>query len=261
MKMPRLFDALMEAPLGDYSMLGDFSQGTRSDSFSHPLDRQRVSQGEPRLRKMMGGSPYHFNIYFYNFSADQISSLIGLPVQNEQDWTEAYEQLNGEYTSQSIRQKFGLTVTSDPKAITFLLGGNPEGEGVGRLTPWMMVHKFVHAVEHGVAFFRPDQVSKEVGQAYRNFEDVVDPKLSAKSGAKRRAQYDAHYNNLISQGTMRSAKNNSFLVPEEIGTEYLTQYFVKGAITLKTDKALEATLNQSAKRLFDVCVGRIFVCF
>ncbi len=254
---------LFEAPLSDYNVIGDFSSpAVRSDAFPHPKDKQLILKQEPRLRKLLLNSPYKFRVYFCNFTSEDMSRRFKQPyikkqpepwIQNENDWAYVREAWGGEYTADQIKKRFGLDISSDPKGMTALILSNGIDTNIHRLSPWMIIHKFVHGVENGALMFNGN-ISPEVKQAFKAYEKLCEPDKSVSDVA-------SHYRGLIAQGTMGSARNNNIQQLEEISTEFLTQFFIKGQITLKTDEKLEAKLNKAAKRLFDVCVGRIFVEF
>ena len=248
-------DLLVEMPLGDYQTLGDFNQ---DGSFMKKKDRDLVAgdKHKIRLQKILTKTPYTINAYFVNADEETISDISnfktykdGKPTSLDNKLLAARERHGGETKKKLVLKKFNTEVSNTKNAISIvMMAAGYEGDHT--LSPWMIVHRWIHAIEDSIVFYKNQKrVSPELKKAYDIYESFCTEKTN-------------RFDYLISQATMNSALKNNFKNgPEEITTELLVQYIFKGKITLKTDKEMEAKLNKMAKNIFDACVGKIFVGF
>ena len=220
----KINEILTEAPLADYQPLGDFNKpgpfsGPDKKLIPHPVNQLKTQQ-------FLSNSPYDFRLFFSNIPGTGNYSEYGpmTPEKIQQIFTKDADQI----------------VNGSADAITIVYVGN-KGDAKKMLTPWIMAHRFGHAVQSGHRRATP-MGGKESG-AWPDAEDyffsTVNQLLDrayGKIGSYGRnmksdltAEYTALFNAL---GTQRSSRSGAIRRPYEFLYELFAQYIKDGKITL-----------------------------
>jgi len=213
---------LVEAPITDYVPLGDFEKagpfrGADRKLAPHPTN-------ELRARRMFENTPYDFRLFFSNIPG-----------------TGKYSE-RGTMSEEEIREIFGdqadQIIKGSDDAITVVFVGN---QGVDKvpLTPWVMAHRFGHAIQ---ADRRGDIVSwtpwTEVEEYFFNTVNHILEEYYGKRSTKYHnmpvkwdisSEYNALFNAI---GTQRSSRNKQIKRPYEFLYELFAQYLLTGRVTL-----------------------------
>jgi hypothetical protein len=219
---------ITEAPLADYQPLGDFSKpgpfrGPDKKLIPHPVNQLKT-------QTFLQNTPYDFRLFFSNIPGTGKYSEYG-PMKPE-----------------TVKIIFGdegeKIVAGHEDAITIVYVGN-KGDSKVPLTPWIMAHRFGHAVQAGhrrAASIRMG--SKESGawpDAEHYFFSTVNQLLNRAYGKAEghsnsssvswnmTPEYNALFNAL---GTQRSSRSGSIRRPYEFLYELFAQYIKDGKITL-----------------------------
>ena len=215
-----------EAPLADYQPLGDFNKpgpfrGPDKKLIPHPVNQLKTQQ-------FLSNSPYDFRLFFSNIPGTGNYSEYGpmTPEKIQQIFTKDADQI----------------VNGSADAITIVYVGN-KGDAKKMLTPWIMAHRFGHAVQSGHRRAAP-MGGKESGawpDAEEYFFSTVNQLLDRAYGKTIRNQgrrslnwdltpeYNALFNAL---GTQRSSRSGAIRRPYEFLYELFAQYIKDGKITL-----------------------------
>jgi hypothetical protein len=215
---------ITEAPLADYQPLGNFNKpgpfrGADKKLIPHPVNQLKT-------QKFLSNSPYDFRLFFSNISG-----------------TGRYSEY-GPMNPETVKIIFGddgdKIVAGHENAITIVYVGN-KGDGKVMLTPWLMAHRFGHAVQAGVRSkglgSRDPNHPWAQGEAY--FFNTVNQLLDraygkiGKAGGNLKFELTPEYNALFNAiGTQRSSRSNSIRRPYEFLYELFAQYIKDGKITL-----------------------------
>jgi len=218
----RIRDILSEAPLADYQPIGDFS---KPGPF-RAVDRKLVPHPVNRLNaiKFFERTPYDFRLFFSNVPG-----------------TGRYHE-TGATSPDQIRKIFGDTLAEQiiqghEGAITVVYVGN-QGDRAVPMTPWIMAHRFGHAVRAGQQsnrfsewrsaeehFFKT--VNQTLEQVYQKSASDYYRHSEVKWGMT--PEYNALFNVI---GTQRSSRNQEIRRPYEFMYEMLAQYIGQGGIRL-----------------------------
>lgn len=248
------YKELTEMPLDSYDLHGDFSQ----DGSLSQKDRKLVSSPKhpERLERLLRAGKTKLAINVVNLSPEILRSLGydtvtdadgGFDLQSLQNVGRA--RIRGELNSDDLA-KLGLDIKSRPDAITGILLGNTLGADA--LSAWMIIHRITHFVEdasfdaaNAVRAGRPLKLNMPLKTAWYKYSSYIS---------------EISYKELSRLVTMKSAPTNS-----EISNEILTQYLVKGRVTLKTtnadEQAIEDNLNQLCAEIERNMLGRVFTGF
>ena len=123
---------LLETPIEDYQLIGDFSKGK---SFNHPVDRKLLMHPKNTLKvyKMFSKTPYNFRIYPINEPGLRQFSEIG---NVSIGWLR-----DNIPTAHDFLQKNPI---KDDEIVIFYVSNTGVDKVI--LTPWMMAHRFGHAI-------------------------------------------------------------------------------------------------------------------
>lgn len=224
----RATDFIDEMALSTYKTMGDFSkpgpfQGTDKKLVPHPKNIEKATQ-------FFEKTPYDFRLFFSNIPG-----------------TGKYSEY-GPMTPDNIRKVFGPeadTILQDSDdAITVVFVGN-KGDRKVMLTPWMMAHRFGHAVQAGV---RKNRSWSAWGEAEKHFFTTINSTLGEYYGKVDRGpssylgrpkseqmnnnltpEYNALFNAI---GTQRSSRSSEIRRPYEFLYELFAQYLGTGKVTL-----------------------------
>jgi len=221
---------ITEAPLADFQPLGDFSKpgpfrGVDKKLVPHPTNQLKTA-------KFLENTPYDFRLFFSNLTG-----------------TGKYPEI-GKVDTNILDQIFGTDIATQilkdsNDAITVVFVGN-SGEAKVMMTPWVMMHRFGHAINAINDGPRAGSGRKwgDWKEAEKHFFSTVNNTLADCYGKKQsgvygtgsdRMNYDqtAEYNALFNAiGTQKSSRSNLIKRPYEFMYEMFAQYLKDGHITL-----------------------------
>ena len=211
-----------EMALSTYKTMGDFTkpgpfQGADKKLVPHPKNIEKAT-------KFFEQTPYDFRLFFSNISG-----------------TGKYSE-HGPMSADDIRKVFGPEADSiiqgSEDAITVVFVGN-KGDRKVMLTPWMMAHRFGHAIQAGV---RKNRGWSAWGEAEKHFFTAINGMLEEYYGktapggfglsSARNFDLTPEYNALFNAiGTQRSSRSGEIRRPYEFLYELFSQYLGTGKIT------------------------------
>jgi hypothetical protein len=220
--------SLNEMALSTYKTMGDFTkpgpfQGTDKKLVPHPKNIEKATQ-------FFEKTPYDFRLFFSNISG-----------------TGKYSEY-GPMRADDIRKVFGpeadAILQDSGDVITVVFVGN-KGDRKVMLTPWMMAHRFGHAIQAGV---RKNRGWSAWGEAEKHFFTTINSTLGEYYGKVPkglnafmreptadqnnrglRPEYNALFNAI---GTQRSSRSSEIRRPYEFLYELFAQYLGTGKVTL-----------------------------
>ena len=214
-----------EMALSTYKTMGDFSKpgpftGADKKLVPHPKNIEKATRFFER-------TPFDFRLFF--------SHLKGTGKYSE----------HGPMTPDEIRKIFGPDaeeiINGSEDAITVVYVGN-KGDAKVMLTPWMMAHRFGHAINRGAYKAGSVGAWKEAEKYFfQTINELLEEhynKISQRRGgfsSKQTIQYDLtpEYNALFNAiGTQRSSKTGQIRRPYEFLYELFAQYLGTGKVTL-----------------------------
>jgi hypothetical protein len=212
-----------EAPLQSYDTFGDFN---KPGPFRGP-DKKLVPHPTNILKtqRFLEQTPYDFRLFFSNIPGTGKYSEYG-PMDANQ-----LKQIFGDQADQIIN--------GSDDAITVVFVGN-KGDAKVPLTPWIMAHRFGHAIQAGV---RKNRQWSAWGEAEKHFFSQVNQMLEEYYGkiaqrgygtsASMKTDLTPEYNALFNAiGTQRSSRSGDIKRPYEFLYELFAQYLGTGKITL-----------------------------
>jgi hypothetical protein len=215
--------SLDEMALSTYKTFGDFTkpgpfQGPDKKLVPHPKNIEKAT-------KFFEKTPYDFRLFFSNMPG-----------------TGKYSE-HGPMTPEEIKKVFGpqadAILQDSEDAITVVFVGN-KGDRKVMLTPWMMAHRFGHAIQAGV---RKNGGWSAWGEAEKHFFTTINSTLeeyygkikSQTPGVTSKVNYNLtpEYNALFNAiGTQRSSRSGEIRRPYEFLYELFAQYLGTGKVTL-----------------------------
>lgn len=241
MKTLRDYLNLLETPVNDFQLHGDFEQ----DGSLIGKDRKLLGapKHEQRIRKLVTKTPFILNVHILNLGENDY----GLTPNKSGSILKGF-QYSGQYSKSQMKEYFDIDCATHPDQITFVLAGNNNGEQ--SLSAWMVIHRLMHGIEDACSGFVKFKADEKVKQTFTDFERLVtqfglekfiNRYMSTKSATK-----------LSSQG--------------ECFAELMVQYLSKGKVILNhVDEDgiqdLEDNINDILFKLFSNCCGKIFVMF
>jgi len=223
---------LIETPVNDYETIGNFN---KSSSFRHETDRRMVTSEKAikNVRKKFGKCPYGFNLYFVNSPKANRHTQVG---EVSIDWIK--QNLDVELVNKLAQTKNAL---DDNINIVFT---NNKGDERVPMTPWIMAHRFAHAVARRNGM-RPShnaytEAEKHLQNATislmdyygkKNFDmEVRGYRADRENVIARRNQLAMIY--LFNQlGKFKSARERKLRDWFEITNELIAQYIITGNIS------------------------------
>jgi hypothetical protein len=214
---------LTEAPLQSYTTMGDFD---KPGPFRGP-DKKLVPHPTNILKtqRFLEQTPYDFRLFFSNIPG-----------------TGKYSE-HGPMDAIQLKQIFGdqadQIINGSDDAITVVFVGN-KGDAKVPLTPWIIAHRFGHAIQAGV---RKNRQWSAWGEAENHFFSQVNQMLEEYYGkiaqrgygtsAPMKTDLTPEYNALFNAiGTQRSSRSSEIKRPYEFLYELFAQYLGTGKITL-----------------------------
>lgn len=216
-------DNIDEMALSTYKTFGDFEKpgpfrGADKRLVPHPKNIEKATRFFER-------TPYDFRLFFSNISGTG-------------KWRE-----HGPMSQDQIRQIFGQDaeeiIAGSEDAITVVYVGNV-GDRKVMLTPWMMAHRFGHAIQAGTRnqnwhawkeaenhFF--SAVNRLLDNYYGKTKSQGQIKPTSEFNRNLTPEYNALFNAI---GTQRSSRSGEIRRPYEFLYELFSQYLGTGKITL-----------------------------
>lgn len=264
--MIKLKNILNEIPIDLYKTIGDFN---KSGSFNDRADRQKIKDPNSikKVRDFFKNTTVDFDFYFINLNinSDDISYEMG-----EMEEKDIYSYFNIE-----PNQLIGKKINKNNVTVFFT---NNEGDDKMTMTPWIMGHRFIHAIS--------DSQNKHFG-IWRDwlktqFESLIQSAFGLSDRNLFWMDPDSEFSTLFNIiGTMKSARNNRIRddSPFEFFIELLVQYLNSGNIRLNklnrnseiegnkiknvnlANKILlniERSFNTHAESIFSECKGKIY---
>jgi hypothetical protein len=223
LKKTRKDHKLSETPLQSYDTIGDFD---KPGPFRGP-DKKLVPHPTNILKtqRFLEQTPYDFRLFFSNIPG-----------------TGKYSE-HGPMDANQLKQIFGdqadQIINGSDDAITVVFVGN-KGDAKVPLTPWIIAHRFGHAIQAGV---RENRQWSAWGEAENHFFSQVNQMLEEYYGkiaqrgygtsAPMKTDLTPEYNALFNAiGTQRSSRSSEIKRPYEFLYELFAQYLGTGKITL-----------------------------
>lgn len=208
-------------PMGNFDKPGPF-KGVDKKLVQHPTNQLKTA-------KFFEKTPYDFRLFFSNISGTGKYREYG--PMSPQDLTKAF----GDQATQ-ILQDSG-------DAITVVFVGNSGADKV-MLTPWVMAHRFGHAIQAGIrknggwsAWAEAEKhFFTSVNATLAEYYSKVDRGTSSYMGRPRSVQMNPNltpeYNALFNAiGTQRSSRTGQIKRPYEFLYEIFAQYLGTGQVT------------------------------
>lgn len=207
-------------PIGNFEKPGPF-RGVDKKLVPHP-------KNELKAFKFFEKTPYDFRLFFSNISGTGKYSEYGpmSPVE--------IKKIFGDYAPEIIDS------SEESDTITVVFVGN-SGDRKVMMTPWLMAHRFGHAVQAGVRSNRggfsawPNAEQHFFSSVNSVLKDYYGTPIDAKyksnlaMGPSATYAYNALFNAI---GTQRSSRTNQIRRPYEFMYELFAQYLGTGRITL-----------------------------
>lgn len=204
-------------PMGDFNKPGPF-KGVDKRLVPHPTNQLKT-------QKFFEQTPYDFRLFFSNIPG-----------------TGKYSE-TGPVTPQQLQQMFGEQaqpiIEDSDDSITVVFVGN-SGDSKVMMTPWIMAHRFGHAIQAGV---RRNRGWHTWAEAEKHFftaingmlEEYYGKQSSSRMGvtpASMRGDLTPEYNALFNAiGTQRSSRSGEIKRPYEFLYEIFAQYLGTGQVT------------------------------
>lgn len=216
----RAFEFLDEMALSSYKTLGNFQ---KTGPFTG-ADKRLVSHPKMPMKaqKFFQKTPFDFRLFFSNVPG-----------------TGKYSE-SGEVTEQELRDIFkdhaDEILSGSEDTITVVYVGN-KGTAKVMLTPWVMAHRFGHAIQAG----NWNQRGNVWDAAEKHFFGTINRTLENYYNKPNRGRYPnsmnfdmfPEYNALFNAiGTQRSSRTNKINRPYEFLYEIFAQYLGTGRIKL-----------------------------
>lgn len=210
-------NSLDEAPLSTYQPMGDFEKpgpfrGADKRLVPHPTNKLKA-------QTFFENTPFDFRLFFSNISG-----------------TGKYRE-TGEVPPIKIREIFNKEnadqiINGSEDAITVVYLGN-YGDAKVILTPWMMAHRFGHAIQAGRSNAWTGAENHFFSRINRLLDDYYGKAaISGGTNAFRwqlRPEYNALFNAI---GTQRSSRSGDIRRPYEFLYELFAQYLGTGSVKL-----------------------------
>jgi GNAT superfamily N-acetyltransferase len=220
-------DPIDEMALAKYQTFGDFDKpgsftGVDKKLIPHPKNIQKAT-------KFFEQTPYDFRLFFANIS--------GLGKYRE----------TGPVSPEQIRQMFNKEqadeiINGSEDTITVIYVNNV-GDRKVMMTPWIMAHRFGHAIQAGVRGKRTYSAwSEAVKHFFSQINQILVNDYGKQAGAATRrintddafrqalsTEYNALFNAI---GTQRSSRERQINRPYEFMYEMFAQYLKTGTVTL-----------------------------
>jgi len=245
---------LLEAPIDDFQPLNDFS---KPGSFDAP-DRKSLTNPAyiEKIKQKFEGIPYDFNFYFLNLPTNFIGKSKIFKSAEDDEYNDHFRgftkavggiyrrndlpmlKRNIEYQMDGHEVKELASIQVMGYSCLFLSNANPASRNKLPLTPWILVHRYLHGVsDHGrgrSSLGDSNQWGKLVGLSRRH--NISPANLTMKSAR------------------MGTLDDGDTLI------ELVTQYIMTGKIELKgIDQPIVAEFEEAIKELMAYLKNRLVV--
>ena len=279
----KIHEIITEAPIVDYEPLGDFK---KPGSFNDPRDKKLIQnpKHEQKLLRFFQNTNEDFRIFPVNIPGFRRFTEKGMVSDM---W------LRDVFDNIAKRPDIGDRILEGHGDHITIVYVSNTGEGKVVMTPWIMAHRFGHAIQATSikrGFRAWEYAEVYFFEAIHNFlEEVYNIKITSRTFDRRYFPYYIALFNAI--GTQRSSRQNLISRPYEFLYEIFTQYLQTGAVklnplpkTLPYGKAvwgkrqsltadrdlsdrdlhnlvstLENTMEYAFGDVLSECVGKIFV--
>ena len=213
-------EIISEAPLADYQPLGDFNKpgpfrGSDKKLIPHPVNQLKTQQ-------FLSNSPHDFRLFF--------SHIPGTSKYRE------YGPMKPDVAEVIFGDDAAKILNGHENAITIVYVGN-SGDSKVPLTPWVMAHRFGHAIQAG------HRMNSKQGGAWSDAENYFFSTVNrlldraygkpGKPGGNLKYELTPEYNALFNAlGTQRSSRTGKIRRPYEFLYELFAQYIKDGRIIL-----------------------------
>lgn len=224
MKIKDLLETIDEMALSSYKTMGDF---TKPGPF-RGADKKLVPHPKNQLKtqKFLEKTPFDFRLFFSNLPGTGQYKEWG-PMSGDK-----LKQIFGEEQANEI-------INGSDDAITVVFVGN-SGPGKVMLTPWIMAHRFGHAIQAGAGIDSNWSAWKEAEDHFFKsvnnlLEEYYGKLYKGANSYKTQIKWDMtpEYNALFNAiGTQRSSRSGQIKRPYEFLYELFAQYLGTGKITL-----------------------------
>lgn len=226
----RSIEFINEAPLTDYVPLGFDDKGKQFK----PVDKKLIQHpvNKTKAIKFFENTPYDFRLFF-----------------NDSPRLRQYRE-SGPRSPEEIKKIFGndseQILKNSENAITVVFIGN-YGDSAVMMTPWIMAHRFGHAVQAGIrsggGYYSKENENKPWYKAEMYFFKYINNILEQYYNKNIEHHYsdykhikwnmEPEYNALFNSiGTQRSSRENQIRRPYEFFYELFAQYLKDGFVTL-----------------------------
>ena len=250
---------LFEAPIGHLSVHDMDAPGSFPDRDRKLLQSPRHIE---KIRQKFAGTRQVFDLYFVNQKGTQYVRTLepedGMsdPIQAfTDDFFDILKKWNGIATPEIVKQLAGLDVHPNPDGISVVFLSNANEENTIAMTPWIIAHRFAHAITEG-------QLTDPT-RSYSNKLPTAETVLVRTPSVTLTAQEVA---------TMRSVRSG-MLLDGEFDEELIAQYLMQGKVTFRLPANVpdpqrslrrrlaraEDDVNGVIAHLLRLCVGKILI--
>jgi len=217
-------DELDEMALAKYKTFGDFTKpgpfrGPDKKLVPHPKNVQKATT-------FFENTPYDFRLFFTN-------------VPGFGKYSEHGEMNPGEIRNIFNKEQADEIINGSEDAITVVFVGN-KGDSKAMMTPWIMAHRFGHAVQAGTRsrmkgagsqwVAAEEHFFRGINELLRDFYGIEKNNIfTTKLNWNLQKEYSALFNAI---GTQRSSRTGQIKRPYEFFYELFAQYLGTGKITL-----------------------------
>lgn len=214
------YENVEEMALSQYKTMGDFNKpgpfrGADKKLVPHPVNQLKT-------QKFFEKTPYDFRLFF--------SNIPGTGRYSE------YGPMEPNVIKEIFKDQAEQILDGSEDAITVVFVGN-KGDAKVMLTPWMMAHRFGHAIQAGMS--NSERRWGAWREAEQHFFSQVNNLLNEFYNKSKLNQFDTNVNWSLRQeynalfnaiGTQRSSRSDQIKRPYEFLYEIFAQYLGTGTI-------------------------------
>jgi len=212
----RLKEFTNESPLADYVPMGDFDKpgpfrGADKKLVVHPTNQIKA-------QKFFEKTPYDFRLFFSNISGTGRYSEYGV--------------MSTDNIKEIFKDQAESIIDGHEDAITVVFVGN-KGDSKVPLTPWIMAHRFGHAVQATDRMSGWSTWKEAEKMFFGSVNELLDEYYGKASdyGKVPKWNFTPEYNALFNAiGTQRSSRKGEIRRPYEFLYEIFAQYLKTGSV-------------------------------
>jgi len=212
----RLKEFTNESPLADYVPMGDFDKpgpfrGADKKLVVHPTNQIKA-------QKFFEKTPYDFRLFFSNISGTGRYSEYGV--------------MSTDNIKEIFKDQAESIIDRHEDAITVVFVGN-KGDSKVPLTPWIMAHRFGHAVQATDRMSGWSTWKEAEKMFFGSVNELLDEYYGKASdyGKVPKWNFTPEYNALFNAiGTQRSSRKGEIRRPYEFLYEIFAQYLKTGSV-------------------------------